>query len=473
MPDFAVRTTFTAFDKMSPAFKKMGKNGNNAFKDIAKGILAASGVSIGLQGIKNGIIGIVNEARKMEDAKAAFTPLLGSAEKATELIKRLNKEAATTPYQFENISSVAKQLLPVMNGDINKVAETFRMLGDTAGGNAQKLDTITRGFTKAMLKGKVDLESLNMISEAGVPIFDQLSKKLGISTAQMFKMVSAGKITTDQLTDTFKTMTSEGGVFYNGMIIASQTTSGIFSTLSDTIKQTAASIGEKLLPYIKQAALYIIDIAGRVNTWVSENGKLIDTIINIVKWAFKLAVTLAPYVGIILAIVAAYKIWVAVQTALSIVTMLGLGPIIWILMAIIGVVILVVKNWDWLKEKFIAGAQAIWGVLKTVGKALMTYMLLPVNLLTTGIIKLLEFASKIPGVGDKFKAAADTIKKYQADANAAVGSTNPFAPNQSQVQSNNVKLQGEININGAPAGSTGKIKSKEAPGIKMNMVGAQ
>ena len=217
--DYAIRSSFMANDRVTPAFKQMGLSArgfgsaasgafgkatrsSSMFGDVVKGILTANIIQRGFGLLKQGIGGIISETAKFEDAKAAFTPLMGGVEKATMLVNRLNQEAATTPFQFENISSAAKQLLPVMNQDINRVAETFRMLGDTAGGNAQKLETITRGFTKSLLKGKVDLESLNMISEAGVPIFAELSKGLGVSTAEMFKMISAGKVTTDQLTKT-------------------------------------------------------------------------------------------------------------------------------------------------------------------------------------------------------------------------------------------------------------------------------
>ena len=72
--------------------------------------------------------------------------------------------------EFGDVNEFVSQMID----DIENTIKTLRMLGDTAGGNAQKLDTITRGFTKSMLKGKVDLESLNMIAESGVPIFSEL-----------------------------------------------------------------------------------------------------------------------------------------------------------------------------------------------------------------------------------------------------------------------------------------------------------
>ena len=65
-----------------------------------------------------------------------------------------------------------------------------------------------------MMKGKVDMEALNMIADAGVPIHKQLADSMGISVDQMMDLSSSGKITSNDLTNAFKTMTSEGGIFF-------------------------------------------------------------------------------------------------------------------------------------------------------------------------------------------------------------------------------------------------------------------
>lgn len=290
MPDFAVKTAFTAVDKVSPAFNRMsgaadrfGKRTSGMLAGLAKTFGVVGGITLVGMGLKK----VVDSARMLEDAEAAFTPLMGGAEKAKELVSALNKAAAATPFEFEDIAKSAKQLLPVMNQDIEKTIKTFNMLGDTAGGNADKLESITRGYTKAMMKGKVDLESLYMIADAGVPIFDELAKTMGYSKDEMnklFKDISAGKVTSEDLTKTFENMTSKGGIFFQGMITSSKTTSGVFSTLADSVTLTAASIGQELLPYIKDLALWLTDAMERVKTFTTENKNLIGFLIESIPW---------------------------------------------------------------------------------------------------------------------------------------------------------------------------------------------
>lgn len=300
------------YAELSASTIEAGKD-QSRFGDIVKGVLAAGVVEKGFRALKDGLFSVVNEARKLEDAEAAFTPLMGGADKAKEMIKALNMAAAETPFRFEDLSNVTKQLLPVMNGDIENTIATLKMLGDTAGGNAQKLDSITRGFTKAMLKGKVDLESLNMIAEAGVPIFSEMAKTMGYNEKQMkqfFKAISSGEVSTDVLVQTFKKMTSEGGLFFNGMIIASKTTSGVLSTLADVGSMVQAAFGQQLLPSIKESAIWLSDIGVSVLKWVNEG----DNLTNLIKTVGTLIASTAA--GII-AYAAATKVAAIAQVGFS------------------------------------------------------------------------------------------------------------------------------------------------------------
>lgn len=292
---YSIETVFKAIDNMTAPVSRMQNSVRKFTRSVDRGLRNANrsvdkinhSLSSGLKTAAaftatavlsvGGAIGVlVREASKIENAVAAFQPLLGSVEKAEIAVQALNDTAASTPFQFETLASSMNQLLPVMNGDIENTIKTIRMLGDTAGGNAQKLDSITRGFTKAMLKGKVDMESLNMIAEAGVPIFGDLASVMGTEVNEsFFKMISAGKVTTSQLTQAFEKMTSSGGMFFNGMSIASKTQSGLFSTMKDNVSLTAAEIGKTLLPVTKDLTKTVIDLTGVMRSWVIANKDII------------------------------------------------------------------------------------------------------------------------------------------------------------------------------------------------------
>ena len=81
-------------DKMQPTFKKMALVGGAAFVGITAGIGKA-----------------VKEFAKFEQAEVAFESLLGSAEKAKDLMEDLSKFTAKTPFRFEDVAQSTRTLL--------------------------------------------------------------------------------------------------------------------------------------------------------------------------------------------------------------------------------------------------------------------------------------------------------------------------------------------------------------------------
>lgn len=295
MSTFVIPSIFTAVDRISApiiamqakvdafasraerASRRFGNSMDSTYKKLGgrqAELALAGGIGLVALGVKK----FVDEASKVEDATARFQPVLGSFEKAKNLVGLLNKEAALTPYEFRDIADVAAQLLPTMGGNVEKVIKTFRMLGDASGGSVDRLNRITLGYNKALLKQKVTLESLNIIAEAGVPIFGAMAKVLygnENATKKLFANIKDGKVPLSAMEKAFVNLTSKGGVFFNGMVIASQTFSGRLSTIRDNINLTFAEIGEMALPLLKEYQDKIAVITENVRKWAQSNQELI------------------------------------------------------------------------------------------------------------------------------------------------------------------------------------------------------
>lgn len=254
------------------------KNFKSQANDLGR-FMRNVGVAVvaGTTAIAGGIAFVVREFSKIENAEAAFTPLLGSVEKAKTLIGELNKTAATTPFQFTQLANAAQQLLPNMAGDIDLVIERIRMLGDTAGGDKGRMQSAIRSYNRILLKGKADLESLNIASEAGIPIMRALGETMELSADKLFNSISAGEVSTEDVTAAFKHMTSEGGIYFRGMEIASKTVTGRISTLKDNVMLLAAEVGQHLAPEIKAVTLDLIEVAKQAKEWAKANKDVIKS----------------------------------------------------------------------------------------------------------------------------------------------------------------------------------------------------
>lgn len=442
---FSVETVFKAIDRVTAPVTRfqnaVGKftrsaerglrNVNSALDKTIGGFTRGAQTVAKYGAVAIGAIGgavtyLITQFSKVEDAEAAFTPILGGAEKARAAVEALNKEAASTPFQFEDLASAANQLLPVMDGDVQRVIKTIRMLGDTAGGNAQKLDTITRGFTKAMLKGKVDMESLNMIAEAGVPIFQDLAAVMGTKVgAKFFKQISAGRVTTDQLAKAFERLTSKGGKFFNGMEIASKTTSGMWSTLTDNISLAAAELGSVLAPTVKELIGVATEMAIRAREWVKANRELVeqkflafvDNVKSVLVGAGKAFAFMNRnsdrIIKVIATVVALSLVLKALSAVLMIVNLVMLanpiGLIVLGVLALIAAVATAVLWWDELKAAF----ESLPGPVKAVLK----FLLAPVIALVAAAKLLMDnwepirafFADLWGGIVSIFNSSVDRI----------------------------------------------------------------
>jgi tape measure domain-containing protein len=272
------------------------------FKKNLKNIAIGVGAAVAAIGWK-----AIEAAADMEMLTTQFEVMLGSAEKAEALMDQLNEFAATTPFALEDLSKGTQNLLSFGVAEEN-VIDVMRMLGDTAGGNVEKLNTLVLAYGKVQTKGKASLEELNMMAERGLPIFDILSQQLGVTREEFFKMVSAGKVTADDVTQAFRTLTSEGGMFFQGMEMQSQTFNGIMSTLKDNIKLLLAAIGGELLPVAGKLIRMLTtlvqgSLGDLISALVSGLGPVLEMVSQLLEEVFKAVAPLAEIFTVLFSII--------------------------------------------------------------------------------------------------------------------------------------------------------------------------
>jgi tape measure domain-containing protein len=242
-------------DKVNEA----GKKGQRGFKGLL-GTLAKFKVQAALVGAAIGMVFVkmgkyaLRTASDFEMNQVAFETMLKSADKAKKLLKDITAFTAKTPFQLDDVVKGSKRLLAFGVAG-NDVIDTMRKLGDAASGNAQTLDTLTLAYGKIRARGKASMEELNMILEAGVPILDALSESYGVTQAQLFKMVEQGKVSFDDINDALTDLTTGTGQFAGMMQKQSQTLTGMFSTLKDTISLIALKAGQEMLPVFKELTM--------------------------------------------------------------------------------------------------------------------------------------------------------------------------------------------------------------------------
>jgi tape measure domain-containing protein len=237
-----------AFAKAIAGMKGLGKASLNVAGAIGgklMSVLKGGALAIGAVAAAGAGWGI-KLAADAEQAEIAFTTMLKSGDAAKAVLAELEQFAASTPFQLDSLRDGAKQLL---NAGVpaDQLTDKLTILGDIAAGTGKPIGDFVKIFAKVKATGKVSLESLNQLAERGVPIYSALQKELGVSRAEMLKMISQGKVGFQQMNAAIESTATGSGVFAGGMAAQSQSVSGLFSTLKDNVGFAMRQLGQEIM----------------------------------------------------------------------------------------------------------------------------------------------------------------------------------------------------------------------------------
>ena len=241
--------------KLSADSSEMHKALGNVRRDVEKNVGRAGmdfseGIVAGLGGIGLALAGVgamsVKSAADMGMTKVAFTQMLGSAEKATAFVKDLQKFAAETPFEFEQVKGAAQKFL-AFGFTAEQVIPVLTSVGNAAAGlgmGQDGIDRLTLALGQMAAKGKVSGEEMRQLAEAGIPAWQMLADKMGVSVPEAMEKVSKSGVSAAVGLDAIV-----GGMdkkFAGMMEKQAQEIPGLFATLTDNMGMAAIELGNTL-----------------------------------------------------------------------------------------------------------------------------------------------------------------------------------------------------------------------------------
>lgn len=218
--------------------KQFGASIRGIMATAAKGALAAmAGLAVVVTKI----------GADFEQTAVSFRTMLGSGEKAADMLERLTKFSTRTPFKPEEIFAAAKTLL-AFGASAREVHGIIKTIGDVSSATGKELNELAKIYGKVFVKGKMQAEELNQFSEAGVPIIKELQKQYNATAEEIFDMGSKGKLSFEDMNSALKAMTSDGGVFFNAMQAQSETFNGKISTLLGNLSELGRALSKLELP---------------------------------------------------------------------------------------------------------------------------------------------------------------------------------------------------------------------------------
>lgn len=289
---------------------------------------------------------------QMEQLTISFATMMGGDEEAAKaLVSQLQELAKVTPMETMGLAKTANLLLGYGTAAEDVIA-TLTMLGDVAGGNQEKLDSLALAYGQAMASGKLNAQDANQMINAGVPIWSMLAEYMGLTVAEVRDLSSEGEITSDILSDVFKVATSDGGRYYKAMENQSKSYAGQLSTMKDLGDQSKGALME---PFFEVASSNVFPslstLLEEFTIWCIENKDQLA----------ELAVTVGDFVvNSLTAILDLFK-WItengeAFNTMLLLLAggftaiQIALNPMKGIFLALAEAGLLVMANWDKIKK---------------------------------------------------------------------------------------------------------------------------
>nr|DAG61411.1 MAG TPA: tail tape measure protein [Caudoviricetes sp.] len=253
--------------KRVKAFSESIKAGVQTAMKIGAAV-AAAGAAVGGYVLKTGI----GYNQQMDDYTANMQTLLGGVDKAEAKIKELSDMAAKTPFELPTLADATQTLL-AFGVKAEDSTGILKSLGDISLGNASKFETLTRSYGKMSSTGKVTLENVQMMIDAGFNPLNLIAERNHMTMESLYEALSDGKVPFDELTWAIQKATSEGGQFYNGMETASKTLTGRLSTLKENWSAFLALVTKPAYESLRDTVLpSAIDMVNKLTASFNESG---------------------------------------------------------------------------------------------------------------------------------------------------------------------------------------------------------
>lgn len=188
---------------------------------------------------------IIEVRGQFQQLEIAFETMLGSTEKANDLMAQLTQTAAKTPFDLQGVAQGAKQLLAYGTA-AEEVNDVLVHLGDIASGLSIPLNDLVMLYGTTMTQGRMFTQDLRQFMGRGIPIAEELAKQFGVTKDKVGELVTQGKVTSKEFNAAIMAMSSEGGKFYNLMEKQSASLTGQISNLEDAWDVARNNIGKNM-----------------------------------------------------------------------------------------------------------------------------------------------------------------------------------------------------------------------------------
>jgi lambda family phage tail tape measure protein len=216
-------------------------------------------------------------AAKMEDLRKTLQTLYRSTELGAGAFEDTRKLANALGL---DIDTLAESVIKLKAAGIEPTAAQLRLFADVAKSSTDAVGTLTAVtdlYTRTMAGG-LGLEDLERLQDRGIPVYDLLNKKLGLTRLQLSdfgKSAAGAKVIRDALAEGLQDL------FGGGAADRANSLSSAMARFRNSLKDAADALAQSGI------GEHLVTIADSTARWISSNKELINQIGKTLSGAFQ------------------------------------------------------------------------------------------------------------------------------------------------------------------------------------------
>ena len=238
MADGMVRIVINAIDKYSGVLTGLNQGlelASKAFSVVSSSAILAGDafVTIGTE--------LAKSANQLEQMRVKFSAVFGEGGPTEAALKWAREFGASTPLTLDQVGDRLIKLKSAGFDPLDDSLGLMTKLGDVSFALGLDFERLLNPLRKLNSGGKATFESINQLAEAGIPIYDIMNKKLGMTADQVQNIAKQnikGRDIVYQLIDAL------GEKYTGAMLRASNTAEGALSTISDLFTEVKLAVAD-------------------------------------------------------------------------------------------------------------------------------------------------------------------------------------------------------------------------------------
>lgn len=209
----------------------------------------------------------VDTASGMERMAVSLGSLTGSAAESQKIIESMRKTWVTTGVDIADQAATIQKFISLgfKPDDAIKLQKNILNVAGAVGMSSEEAKGLGSALAQVKAKGVVSMEELRQqIAEKGVPVFDALAKKIGVSQAALIDMVSEGKVPADTLISIFMNLEGQFSRFAGGAELLGKTFGGLVERIKGSWKLLLADFAAPIMNAIKPM---LMDAIALIESW--------------------------------------------------------------------------------------------------------------------------------------------------------------------------------------------------------------